>query len=72
MPPGFWSFTLESETVVTVKGEVFPASGEEKIRGYGRMSAQAAFESNYVEVVQAAIEDFVKNLKEKLKGSASE
>jgi len=67
MTPGFWSLTLECETMVTVKGEVFPTTREEKIKGYGRMSAQAAFESNYVEVVQAAIEDFVKNLKEKLK-----
>jgi uncharacterized lipoprotein YajG len=72
MTPGFWSLTLESETVVTVNGEVFPASGEEKVKGYGRMSAQAAFESNYVEVVQDAIEDFVKNLKEKLKSPTSE
>jgi len=67
MTPGFWSLTLESEIKVTVKGEIFPVTREEKIRGYGRMSAQAAFESNYVEVVRAAIEDFVKNLKEKLK-----
>jgi hypothetical protein len=72
MTPGFWSLTLESETIATIKGNVFPASTEEKIRGYARMSAQAAFESNYIEVIQNGIEDFIKNLKEKLKNATSD
>jgi hypothetical protein len=72
MTPGFWSLTLESETIASIKGNVFPASTEEKIRGYARMSVQAAFESNYIEVIQNGIEDFIKNLKEKLKNATSD
>lgn len=72
MTPGFWSLTLEAETIIAVRGDVFPTSREEKIRGYGRMSAQTGLESNYVEVLQESIEDFVKNLKEKLRQASSD
>lgn len=67
MTPGFWNITLEAETIITVKGDVFPASGGEKIRGYGRMEAQTGMESNYIEVIQNSLEDFIRNLKQALK-----
>jgi hypothetical protein len=69
MTPGMWSLTLEFETIVKIRGNVFPTSKEEQIRGYAQMSTQIGSESNYVETMQNGIEDFIKNLKEKLKSA---
>ena len=69
MTPGMWSLTLEFETIVKIKGNVFPTSKEEQIRGYAQMSTQIGSESNYVETMQNGIEDFIKNFKEKLKSA---
>ena len=67
--PGFWSLTLEFETIVRIKGNVFPTSNEEQIRGYAQMSVQTGAESNWIETIQNGIDDFIKNLKEKLKSA---
>lgn len=67
--PGFWSLTLEFETIVRIKGNVFPTSNEEEIRGYAQMSVQTGAESNWIETIQNGIDDFIKNLKEKLKSA---
>jgi hypothetical protein len=71
MTPGFWSLTLEFETILKIKGNVFPTSNEEQIRGYAQMSTQVGTESNYIETIQNGIEDFIKNFKEKLKSATS-
>ena len=67
--PGFWSLTLEFETIVRIKGNVFPTSNEEEIRGYAQMSVQTGAESNWIETIQNGIDDFIKNLKEKLRSA---
>jgi hypothetical protein len=67
--PGFWSLTLEFETIVKIKGNVFPTSNEEQIRGYAQMSVQTGAESNWIETIQNGIDDFIKKLKEKLKSA---
>ncbi len=67
--PGFWSLTLEFETIVRIKGNVFPTSNEEQIRGYAQMSVQTGAESNWIETIQNGIDDFIKNFKEKLKSA---
>jgi hypothetical protein len=69
MTPGMWSLTLEFETIVRIRGNAFPTSKEEQIRGYAQMSTQVGSESNYVETMQSGIEDFIKNFKEKLKSA---
>jgi hypothetical protein len=71
MTPGFWSLTLEFETILKIKGNVFPTSNEEQIRGYAQMSTQVGTESNYVETIQNGMEDLIKNFKEKLKNAPS-
>jgi len=70
--PGFWVLTFEFETVVTVKGDVFPTSKEEQVRGYGRKLAQTGVESNWIEAIQIGIDDFIENLKKKLLSAKSE
>ena len=67
--PGFWSLTLEFETIVKIKGNVFPTSSEEQIRGYAQMSVQTGAESNWIETIQNGIDDFIRNFKEKLKSA---
>jgi uncharacterized lipoprotein YajG len=67
--PGFWSLSLEFETIVKIKGDVFPTSNEEQIRGYAQMSVQTGAESNWIETIQNGIDDFIKNFKEKLKSA---
>lgn len=64
---GFWALTLEFETIATVQGDVFPTQKEEEIRGYGDMSAQTGMESNWIEVMQKGIDDFISKFKERLR-----
>jgi hypothetical protein len=71
MTPGFWALTLEFETIVNVQGDVFQNSKEEQIRGYSRLSAQTGAESNYIEVMQNGIDNFIDNFKKKLRDAAS-
>jgi hypothetical protein len=70
MTPGFWALTLEFETIVNIQGDVFQNSNEEQIRGYSRMSAQTGAESNYIEVMQNGIDNFIDNFKKKLRDSS--
>jgi len=71
MKPGFWALTLEFETIVNIKGDVFQNSKEEQVRGYSRMSAQTGAESNYIEVMQNGIDNFIDNFKKKLRDATS-
>lgn len=70
MTPGFWALTLEFETIVNIQGDVFQNSKEEQIRGYSRMSAQTGAESNYIEVMQNGIDNFIENFKKKIRDSS--
>lgn len=71
MKPGFWALSLEFETIVNVRGDVFQDSKKEQVRGYSRLSAQTGAESNYIEVMQNGIDNFIDNLKKKLRNPSS-
>lgn len=71
MTPGFWAIKLEFEAIVNIQGDVFRDSNKEKIRGYYLLSAQTGVESNWIEVMQNGIDNFIDNFKKKLRDAAS-
>jgi len=50
---------------------IFQDSKKEQVRGYSRLSAQTGAESNYIEVMQNGIENFIDNLTNKLWNSST-
>lgn len=66
MTPGFWALTLECKTRVQVKAAIAPFQAGEYVEGYARESAQIAPAGTWMETVNKGLDDFVRNLRDRL------
>lgn len=68
--PGFWTISLEFESIVALKSETMFAGREETVRGYAIVNTMAATDGEWQRSMQEGVADLVEKLKAKIAGSA--
>lgn len=64
--PGLWTFSLEFEAKVNIKGEIPPFKNGEVVRGYVKLHTQAAGTNAWTNIINKGIEAFITEVKKRL------
>lgn len=69
--PGFWTISIENESVVVLSGAPLFAGKEESVRGYAIVNTMAATDGEWQRTMQLGVQDLAEKVKAKLPPPAS-
>lgn len=64
--PGFWTISIENESIVLLRSAALFAGKDESVRGYAIVNSMAATEGEWQRAMQAGVQDLVGKVKAKL------
>jgi hypothetical protein len=64
--PGFWTISIENESIVLLRSAALFAGKEESVRGYAVVNGMAATDGEWQRAMQAGVKDLVEKVKAKL------
>lgn len=64
--PGFWAASLEFEVILLIESPIFENTGDEGVRGYVKLSTQAATGGAWLNTINKGTDDLVAQIKDRL------
>jgi hypothetical protein len=64
--PGFWQIAVEVETRVRITAPLGRFQAGEEVRGFARVTGQAATSGTWLAAVKQGLDDFMRNVRDRL------
>jgi hypothetical protein len=69
--PGFWQIAVEFETRLRMKAPVGAWKAGDEVKGFARITGQAATSDMWLEAVDKGVDDLVRNMRERLRSASA-